>query len=1005
MQLSGGRKRWWGLLALVLAVAAYAALGFWVVPRVARAQAIAWVADRLGKDLTIGELRFNPFTFEVDAGEVAVREHAGDATPLVSLQRLHADFQLASLWRRALVFAQLRLERPYAQVVVRPDGSLNLAGLVPPDDGEPSGPAPEVHIADFQVVDGRLDYADQSLPTQPRTTLAPIAFAVRDFHTRAGGGAFSLQAQSHAGERLDFSGSLSLQPLASQGKFALQALQAASVQAFLGGYLPMELHGGSLDLDGNYRFGDGDGQGVQLDVELPQTRVAGLGLRAKGVDEDWIVLPQATLDDTRVSLAGHRVAIAALRLQGAKVDLRRQADGAINLARMFASTPAAVTAAPAAAPAPAVTPAAAAAAPAAAPAPASTGPDWSFDLAKVQLEAGEVDFQDHSVSPAARFKLAPVTAELGAVGLDLSRPVPLKLQGTIDGATALQLEGSFVPGSGALDLQLALDRLPLKSLLAYLPAYPALQLRAGMVEAKGRLQLAAAGAPGPQLAFDGDAGIAGLDLVEKAGRREFLSWQKLDAYGIAFSLGPDRVAIDRIDLHRPNARVAVAEDGSVNLVEMFAAPRTAGSAPATAASTPPAKPAAVATAKPAAASDAGMPVKLRRLAMDGGTVGFSDYSIEPNFSARIEDLHGSVSGLSTAADAVADIDLAGYVVNKYSPVTIRGGTRPFAYDQHTDLAMDFRNIDLSMFNPYSGRFAGYAIAKGKLTTELHYVIEGRKLQASHHVIVDQLEWGQATDSKDKVSLPIRLATSLLKDRHGTIDLSLPVTGSLDDPQFRIGPIIWKIIGNLITKAVTAPFALLGSLFKGAEEAQFVDFAPGSAELPGSAREHLGELAKSLADRPELRLDIPAAVAPQADADGLAAHRLAAALAVDGKTEQATALEGLPPEAQVKALRAAYRQAFGHKPQPPEPAPAPAGSARAERHALEDQAEADWLRQQLIVHFQPSADELRTLGQARAQAVQDALLSGGELDPARVFIDNAKAASVHEGSARVELGLQ
>ena len=95
-------------------------------------------------------------------------------------------------------------------------------------------------------------------------------------------------------------------------------------------------------------------------------------------------------------------------------------------------------------------------------------------------------------------------------------------------------------------------------------------------------------------------------------------------------------------------------------------------------------------------------------------------------------------------------------------------------------------MELSIFNPYSGKFAGYNITKGKLTTELHYKVDGRKLDAQHHIIIDQLEFGDKTESKDAVSLPIKLAVALLKDRNGVIDLNLPVTGSLDDPKFRSG---------------------------------------------------------------------------------------------------------------------------------------------------------------------------------------------------------------------------
>ncbi|MGH8026758.1 MAG: DUF748 domain-containing protein, partial [Pseudoxanthomonas sp.] len=513
----------------------------------------------------------------------------------------------------------------------------------------------------------------------------------------------------------------------------------------------------------------------------------------------------------------------------------------------------------------------------------------------------------------------------------------------------------------------------------------------GVVGAKGQLRMQPEQAPGPSLSFDGDASVSGFDLLETAGAREFVSWDRLDAQGIAFAQAPDSVSIKQIKARKPFARVIVAPDRTVNLVSILSAPTAA--APAA-----------------SAGNGAEMPIKIGRLSLENGTMGFADYSIQPNFQARIDALAGSIAGLSTANDSVADIDLKGQIINKYSPVTIEGGTNLFAYDKHTDIKMTFRNIDLPIFNPYSGRFAGYAIAKGKLTTELHYQIDDRKLQAAHHVILDQLEWGQATDSKDKVSLPVRLATSLLKDRHGVIDLNLPVNGTLDDPKFRVGPVVWQIVKNILTKVVTAPFSFLGSLFAGAEDAQYVSFAPGSAELSEGAKTQLAALAKGLADRPALKLDIPSGVVAELDPGALAESRLQQALAGQEKGGQAGALAAMEPEQQVELLSKLYKQMVGSKPDLPEPEPVAEEAAgkdatRKERRALREQAQAAWLKTELLARYQATPPELQELGRTRASAIQDALLAGGDLDPVRVFITANKSPTAHEGQVRLELGLE
>jgi hypothetical protein len=303
-----------------------------------------------------------------------------------------------------------------------------------------------------------------------------------------------------------------------------------------------------------------------------------------------------------------------------------------------------------------------------------------------------------------------------------------------------------------------------------------------------------------------------------------------------------------------------------------------------------------------------------------------------------------------------------------------------------------------------------------LRTDLHYRIDDNKLQAEHHMRLDQFQWGDATDSKDKVTLPVRLATSLLKDRHGVIDLNVPVSGSLDDPQFSFGPIVWQVLKNIISKAVTAPFALLGSLFGGAaEQAQYVDFSPGSAQLAEQAQQALATLAQALVERPALTLEVPAAAEVELDGQALALAKIEKALATQEKTGQATlALDAQPAQQQIKLLEKLYRQQIGRKPTPPEVAAdagdvaadnAVATSTRSERRAAREQAEAAWLRQQLLAHNQPTAEELTQLAGARANAIQNALLSNGELAAERLFITTGAAPLVEAGKVRLSLQLQ
>jgi hypothetical protein len=387
-----------------------------------------------------------------------------------------------------------------------------------------------------------------------------------------------------------------------------------------------------------------------------------------------------------------------------------------------------------------------------------------------------------------------------------------------------------------------------------------------------------------------------------------------------------------------------------------------------------------------------MPVRIRAVTIENGTTDFSDFSVEPNFSAAIFDLKGGVSGLTSDRASRAEVKLAGNV-DRYAPVEISGQVNLLSAAVYSDLQMTFRNMELTTFNPYSGKYAGYSISKGKLTTELHYKIEDRKLDAKHHVVLDQLEFGAATESKSKVPLPVRLAAALLKDRHGVIDLNVPVSGSLDDPEFAVGPLVWKAFLGLLTKAVTTPFSLLGSLFGGGDEIAFVDFAAGKAELTPDQLQKIATLARALTERPGLRLDIPLQTVIAEDDEILTRAALDAALSPLLEAPD----PAVPPtrEQRLAALAQLYERTLGAAPVYPKPVPAEDATA----------VNIQFLEGALRPRFQPSPEQRAALARARAAAVQAAILSDTGVAPERVFLaERESGKTMVPGTVRMEFQL-
>ncbi|MCL4792806.1 MAG: DUF748 domain-containing protein, partial [Gammaproteobacteria bacterium] len=351
-------------------------------------------------------------------------------------------------------------------------------------------------------------------------------------------------------------------------------------------------------------------------------------------------------------------------------------------------------------------------------------------------------------------------------------------------------------------------------------------------------------------------------------------------------------------------------------------------------------------------------------------------------------------------------------VDRFSPVTIRGEVNPLAAEAWLDMAMNFSNIEMASFTPYSGRFAGYTIRRGKLSADLNYKLNDRQLDADHRIVIDQLELGDKVESPDSIGLPLKLAVALLKDRNGVIDIKLPVAGSLDDPQFRVGPIVWKVFVNLLSKAVTAPFALLGNLFGGGEDLNLISFPAGKARLDEAAQQKLDSLAKALVERPGLALDIPAAFNREADTAELVEARLRRSVVAAKKAEllaKRQPADGVvfaelsaDREDYLRQLTTAFRKTYGANAKLPEPAPAASGAASV---ADTPEARIERLEQAMREGMTVTEDDLYALARKRAEAVQEKLLTDTGIDPGRVFLISPAEGSFENGAVVMALALR
>ena len=660
--------------------------------------------------------------------------------------------------------------------------------------------------------------------------------------------------------------------------------------------------------------------------------------------------------------------------------------------------------------------------PAAPPATPAAAP-WAVAIDEVVLDGGAMSFSDKAGAKPVAFEVTAANARLGALVLD-DRPAGRKLaaQAMPLSASLRLATGRFPPGKldfkGDLGLaplqakgQLAVERLPVQAFEPYFAGALNIDLLRADASFKGRVAYRQTAA-GPQAEVAGDAALESFSANTLAPAEELLAWKSLNVRGLKVALDPARAT--RVDVRETVlsdffARVIVLPDGRINLQDLVKpATEVAGATPVDATKNIAANasqtsanglkslknPEIAAVTAPAAAAAPSGPkpiINFGPISLLNGQVRFSDRFVKPNYSADLSELTGTLSAFSSvapvagnglaAAPAMADLELRGKAEGSAS-LEILGKLNPLVTPLALDITGKVRDLELPPLSPYAIKYSGYGIERGKMSVDVNYVVlPDGQLTAKNKLVLNQLSFGDKAEGST-ASLPVKLAVALLADRNGVIDLDLPISGSLNDPQFSLGPVIVKVILNVIAKAITAPFSLLArALGGGGDELATVNFAAGSAQLTPDARAGLDKVAKALAERPALQLTVVGTGSLDAERDAFQREQLAERVRAEKRRQQARQGGAATEPASVGAdeypalLKAVYQQSELPKP-------------RNLVGLVKDQPVGE-MEKLLLSSIAVSGEDLRQLAVRRGQAVKDYLVSR-DLPPARLFLGAAKA---------------
>lgn len=955
---------------LFIAVGLYSLLGFLILPGVA----LRVVNQQLNNYATVParleRIELNPFSLELNLWGL----HIGQAeAEQLGFERLYLDLQLDSLWRKAVHLRDIRLEGANVDALRSKEGELSLAKLFklpespPTPADEPASPMPAVVIERIALIEAAFHFQDLQPQTPFELTYDSLNLELHNLSTLPDdNAALTLSARGPNGGQLDWTGTISVNPLNSSGHLELHDAKLKAIWPYVRDAVPIELEDGVVEIATDYRLALGEA--LQLNLDQLNITLANLALQAPD-KRPLLNLANLAISDTSVDLAKQQVIIGQLRSQQLETWAAREKDGQLDWQKLLATPAMAASPAPAtdATPAtPATEHVAATGAPASAEPPAAPAAEpakpWQIILKDGQLRDYRVHLADRQPAKAVELELGPLNLDVQHFDSLAQAPFSIKLDTGLGKQGRITAEGPVQISPPSATVQVTTADIDLRMAQAYISPFMRLELRSGMLASQ--LNVGLQSAEPLQLQITGNAQVSQLHTLDTVKQRDFVRWQMLQLDDLDYQHGK-RLAIKTIRLDQPYARFIINEDRTTNINDLLI----------------PQPPAAAGTAAPAKSSEPPLAIHLGSIQLQDGSANFADFSLTPDFATAIQQLNGSIGTIDSVQQKPASIDIKGKV-DRYAPVTIQGSLNPFDPLAKLDIAVDFKRVELTTITPYSGKFAGYRIKKGRLNLDLHYRIEKGQLNAENKVVLEQLQLGEQVDSPDAVDLPIRLAIALLKDPEGRIDIELPISGDLNNPQFSIAPIIWQTLKNLVLRAVQAPFNFIAGL-AGSSNADLsqVPFSAGSSDLDKGAQGTLNSLAEALKERPGLRLEVEGISIAANDGPLLAQERLQSEFQNTWYKMEQRAGEQVPaspaeievPEDEKPVmLEGIYRARL--KQQPP-----------AEWAELDSEVRADKLRDAVLASWGSSDLLLRKLAQQRAASVKEYLVSQGGLEDQRIYL--------------------
>ena len=820
-------------ISLATAIILYAAVGFLILPAVISNQLPKLSKEHLNRSAQLEEIKFNPFSMELTLQGFKLNNT--DDTAFVGFDQFYLNVAvIQSILDLSFKMDKVLLKSPDILITRNQQADFNFSDLLSekqekeekeenPTENDEIFP---VTIGNISILTGKLNWKDESHSKSQHETVSPINLSIDNFTTiihKQSNMGFSLKFAS--GGEFNWNGQLELSPLSSSGTIKLSKIDFNKVwHLFLEDTVNFKILSGSENIEANYQLSE-TAEGIQVFINQALVNLYDIKLSEKGSADSVISIPEFTVSGIAVDVLKKQVEIAEVSAARAEFIAWLNADGSINYQSLFApqnKQPQAPATAPAVA--------------------EETSEPWQVNLNKLNLTDFSLDFTDKTLATPVKLALSSVNLSSTELTNKTGATLPFKLALKLNKKGHLQVNGNAILEPLSSNINLAVNDIAINDFQPYISKFARLDIISGLFNIDANIVLKQQQEKPLAININADSHIDNFVSRDQISNKDFLNWKKLSLNKIKLDIAENDYSIDTIKVDQLYSRVLIRKDKTINVNDIaIGNAKTEESKPE----------------QQAAKDVENNPVKFKinQFMIVDGVSDFSDQSLILPFSAHINQLKGSVKGISSDKKATIKVALDGRVDN-LAPVIIKGKITPAT--GNSNFSLDFNSMPLPIITPYMAEFAGRKIEKGNMTLGLKYKIHNKQLTASNSLLIDQLVLGDEVENPEAVSLPLGLAIALLQDADGKIALDVPITGDLDSPEFSVGSIIVDALVNVISKIVTSPFYAIASLIDSDEDISKITFSAGSAELDEQQQNKLSGLVTALSKRPNLQLEIKGA---------------------------------------------------------------------------------------------------------------------------------------------------